>query len=236
MMIENVFPTVEFEIKTPLLTIPVTDTVITTWIIIVILAILSFAISRRLSISDPSKMQLFAEKIVMAIKETLEGSANISAWTLVPFIGTIWIYVGFMNLISLIPYFHNPTRDLSTTAALSVIAFFSIHYYGIKFNGFKRYIKKYIEPSVFLLPFNLFADISRIFAMAIRLFGNMLSWEMILAILLALVGFLVPVPMILLSIVGDILHAFLFGLLTYIFIISGIQAEKLESTKEKKNG
>jgi len=236
MMIENVFPIVKFEIKTAVVTIPVTDTVVTTWIIIVILAILSFAISRRLSISNPSKMQLLAEKIVMAIKETLENSSNISAWTLVPFIGTIWIYVGFMNLISLIPYFHNPTRDLSTTAALSVIAFFSIHYYGIKFNGFKRYIKRYIEPSVFLLPFNLFADISRIFAMAIRLFGNMLSWEMIIAILIALVGFLVPVPMILLSIVGDVLHAFLFGLLTYIFIISGIRVEKLESTKEEKNG
>ncbi len=236
MMIENVFPIVKFEIKTAVVTIPVTDTVVTTWIIIVILAILSFVINRRLSISDPSKMQLLAEKIVMAIKETLENSSNISAWTLVPFIGTIWIYVGFMNLISLIPYFHNPTRDLSTTAALSVIAFFSIHYYGIKFNGFKRYIKRYIEPSVFLLPFNLFADISRIFAMAIRLFGNMLSWEMIIAILIALVGFLVPVPMILLSIVGDVLHAFLFGLLTYIFIISGIRVEKLESTKEKKNG
>ena len=235
-MIENVFPTVVFEIKTALLTIPVTDTVVTTWIIILILAILSFVTSRRLSISNPSKMQLFAEKIVMAIKQTLEGSANISAWTLVPLIGTIWIYVGFMNLISLIPYFHNPTRDLSTTAALSVIAFFSIHYYGIKFNGFKGYIKRYIEPSVFLLPFNLFADISRIFAMAIRLFGNMLSWEMIVAILIALVGFLVPVPMILLSIVGDVLHAFLFGLLTYIFIIGGIRAEKLESTKEEKNG
>ena len=235
-MIENVFPIVKFEIKTAVVTIPVTDTVVTTWIIIVILAILSFAISRRLSISNPSKMQLLAEKIVMAIKETLENSSNISAWTLVPFIGTIWIYVGFMNLISLIPYFHNPTRDLSTTAALSVIAFFSIHYYGIKFNGFKRYIKRYIEPSVFLLPFNLFADISRIFAMAIRLFGNMLSWEMIIAILIALVGFLVPVPMILLSIVGDVLHAFLFGLLTYIFIISGIRVEKLESTKEEKNG
>ncbi len=236
MMIENVFPTVKFEIKTSVLTIPVTDTVITAWIIIVILAILSFVISRRLSILNPSKMQVFAEKIVIAIKETLEGSSSIPAWTLVPFIGTIWIYVGFMNLISLIPYFHNPTRDLSTTAALSVIAFFSIHYYGIKFNGFKGYIKRYIEPSVFLLPFNLFADISRIFAMAIRLFGNMLSWEMIIAILIALVGFLVPVPMILLSIVGDVLHAFLFGLLTYIFIISGIRVEKLESTKEKKNG
>ncbi len=235
-MIENVFPTVKFEIKTSVLTIPVTDTVITAWIIIVILAILSFVISRRLSILNPSKLQIFAEKIVIAIKETLEGSSSIPAWTLVPFIGTIWIYVGFMNLISLIPYLHNPTRDLSTTAALSVIAFFSIHYYGIKFSGFRGYLKKYIEPSIFLLPFNLFTDISRIFAMAIRLFGNMLSWEMIVAILIALVGFLVPVPMMLFSIVGDVLHAFLFGLLTYIFIIGGIQAEESKSTKEKKNG
>jgi len=235
-MIENVFPTVKFEIKTSVLTIPVTDTVITAWIIIVILAILSFVISRRLSILNPSKLQIFAEKIVIAIKETLEGSSSIPAWTLVPFIGTIWIYVGFMNLISLIPYLHNPTRDLSTTAALSVIAFFSIHYYGIKFSGFRGYLKKYIEPSIFLIPFNLFTDISRIFAMAIRLFGNMLSWEMIVAILIALVGFLVPVPMMLFSIVGDVLHAFLFGLLTYIFIIGGIQAEEFKSTKEKKNG
>ena len=235
-MIENVFPTVKFEIKTSVLTIPVTDTVITAWIIIVILAILSFVISRRLSILNPSKLQIFAEKIVIAIKETLEGSSSIPAWTLVPFIGTIWIYVGFMNLISLIPYLHNPTRDLSTTAALSVIAFFSIHYYGIKLSGFRGYLKKYIEPSIFLLPFNLFTDISRIFAMAIRLFGNMLSWEMIVAILIALVGFLVPVPMMLFSIVGDVLHAFLFGLLTYIFIIGGIQAEEFKSTKEKKNG
>jgi len=226
-MIENVFPEVLFELKVATLIIPVTDTVVTSWLIIAVLALISYIISRKLSISNPSKLQLIAEKIVIAIKETLESSATIPAWTLVPLIGTIWIYIGFMNLISIIPYFHNPTRDLSTTAALSLIAFFSIHYYGIKYSGFREYIKRYIEPSVLLLPFNLFADVSRIFAMAIRLFGNMLSWEMIVAILIALVGFLVPVPMMLLSIVGDILHAFLFGLLTYVFIIAGIQAEKL---------
>ena len=229
-MIENVFPEVLFELNVATLVIPVTDTVVTSWLIIAVLALISYTISRRLSISNPSKLQLFAEKIVIVIKETLESSATIPAWTLVPLIGTIWIYIGFMNLISIIPYFHNPTRDLSTTAALSLIAFFSIHYYGIRYNGFRGYLKRYIEPSVLLLPFNLFADVSRILAMAIRLFGNMLSWEMIVAILIALVGFLVPVPMMLLSIVGDVLHAFLFGLLTYIFIIGGIQAEKLEST------
>jgi F-type H+-transporting ATPase subunit a len=235
-MIENIFPEIVSEFKIASLVIPITDTVVTTWVIIVMLTVISYLTTRRLSISHPPKIQIFAERIVIAIEQTLENSVNISAWILVPFIGTIWIYVGFMNLISLIPYFHNPTRDLSTTAALSVIVFFSIHYYGIKFSGFSGYLKKYIEPSIFLLPFNLFADISRIFAMAIRLFGNMLSWEMIVAILIALVGFLVPVPMILLSIVGDVLHAFLFGLLTYIFIIAGIQVEELKSIKEKKNG
>lgn len=235
-MIENIFPDIVSEFKIASLVIPITDSVVTTWVIIVLLAVISYLTTRRLSISHPPKIQIFAERIAIAIEQTLENSVNISAWILVPFIGTIWIYVGFMNLISIIPYFHNPTRDLSTTAALSVIVFFSIHYYGIKFSGFGGYLKKYIEPSIFLLPFNLFADISRIFAMAIRLFGNMLSWEMIVAILIALVGFLVPVPMILLSIVGDVLHAFLFGLLAYIFIIAGIQVEELKSTKEKKNG
>jgi F-type H+-transporting ATPase subunit a len=235
-MVENVFPEIVSELNIASLVIPITDTVVTTWIIILILMVISYFTTRRLSISEPSKIQIFAERIVIAIEQTLKSSVHIPAWVLVPFIGTLWIYVGIMNLISLIPYFHNPTRDLSTTAALSVIVFFSIHYYGIKFSGFRGYLKKYIEPSVFLLPFNLFADISRIFAMAIRLFGNMLSWEMIVAILIALVGFLVPVPMMLLSIVGDVLHAFLFGLLAYIFIIGGIQAEELKSTKEKING
>ena len=235
-MVENVFPEIVSELNIASLVIPITDTVVTTWIIILILMVISYFTTRRLSISEPSKRQILGERIVIAIQQTLKSSVHIPAWVLVPFIGTIWIYVGIMNLISLIPYFHNPTRDLSTTAALSVIVFFSIHYYGIKFSGFRGYLKKYIEPSVFLLPFNLFADISRIFAMAIRLFGNMLSWEMIVAILIALVGFLVPVPMMLLSIVGDVLHAFLFGLLAYIFIIGGIQAEELKSTKEKKNG
>ena len=128
-MIENIFPEIVFELKLGVINILVTDTVVTSWVIIAVLTLISYFISKGLSISNPSKIQLFAEKIVVAIEDTLKSSTNISAWTLVPFIGTIWIYVGFMNLISIIPYFHNPTRDLSTTAALSVIAFFSIHYY-----------------------------------------------------------------------------------------------------------
>ena len=235
-MVNQVFPEAVATFEIMGLEVVITDSVATTWIIMIILALLSFLITKNLSVSSPSKMQLLAERVVVAIKNTLGTSLKIPAWALVPFIGTIWIFVGFMNLISLIPYFHNPTRDLSTTAALASIAFFSIHYYGIRFGGLQNYLKRYIEPSVFLLPFNLFGDLSRIFAMAIRLFGNMLSWELIIAILIVLAGFLVPVPMMLLSIVGDLLHAYLFGLLTYIFIIGGIQVEQIELSQEKKYG
>jgi F-type H+-transporting ATPase subunit a len=235
-MIGQVFPQAVWTFQIMGAAVVITDTVVTTWAIILFLALLSFALTRNLSVLQPSKTQLFAERVVIAIKNTLVTSVKIPVWTLVPFIGTLWIFIGVMNLVSLIPHLHNPTRDLSTTAALATIAFFSIHYYGIRFGGLKNYLKRYIEPSVFLLPFNLFGDVSRIFAMAIRLFGNMLSWELIIAILIVLAGFLVPVPIILLSIVGDLLHAFLFGLLTYIFIIGGMQAEEITSTQENNHG
>lgn len=235
-MKNNVFPQTVWEAEVMGFDIMLTDTVVTTWIVMLFLALFSYLISRRLTVSQPTRLQLFAERIVVAIKETLENSAVIPVWSLVPFIGTLWIFIGVMNLVSLIPYFHNPTRDLSTTAALSVIVFFSIHYYGIRFGGLKNYLKRYVEPSVFLLPFNIFSDFSRIFAMAIRLFGNMLSWEMIIAILIVLAGFLVPVPMMMLSIVGDLLHAYLFGLLSYIFIVGGLKAEESTSSQEKKHG
>jgi F-type H+-transporting ATPase subunit a len=235
-MVNQVFPEIVWRFELMGLDIVITDTVVTSWVIILFLGLLSYALTRNLSVLHPTKRQLFAERIVVAIKNSLETSLRIPAWVLVPFIGTLWIYIGVMNLVSVIPYFHNPTRDLGTTAALAAVAFFSIHYYGIRFGGLRNYLRRYIEPSVFLLPFNLFGDVSRIFAMAIRLFGNMLSWELIIAILIALAGLLVPVPIMLLSIVGDLLHAYLFGLLTYIFIVGGIQAEHIESSQENRYG
>lgn len=230
-MTGQVFPEAVWTFQAAGLDVVITDTVVTTWGVMFFLALCSFVITLRLSVLNPSKTQLLAERIVLAIKNSVDSTGAIPSWTLVPLIGTMWIFIGVMNLVSLVPYFHNPTRDLSTTAALAAIAFCSIHYYGIRFAGVRRYLKRYVSPSFLLLPFNLFSDFSRIFAMAIRLFGNMLSWELILAILIALAGFLVPVPIMLLSIVGDLLHAYLFGLLTYIFIVGGLAAENITTEK-----
>ncbi len=226
-MIEQtiVIPATVFKIEIAGITILVTDTVITSWGVIIFIAIISFLLTRKLSILHPSKIQIIAESIVISIYKAIESVFKKNPWSLVPFIGTIWIFVGFLNLVGVIPFFHNPTRDLSITASLAVIVFFAIHYYGIKYSGLKNYLKKYVKPVFILLPLNIFGDISRIFAMAIRLFGNMLSWELIVAILVLLAGFIVPVPMILLSIVGDIIQAYLFGMLSFIFIMGGIEVE-----------
>jgi F-type H+-transporting ATPase subunit a len=230
-MTGQVFPEAVWTFRAAGIDIVITDTVVTTWGVMLFLAVVSFLVTRRLSVLSPTKTQLLAERIVLAIRNSVESSDAIPPWTLVPLIGTLWIFIGVMNLVSIVPYFHNPTRDLGTTAALAAIAFCSIHYYGIRFAGVRRYLKRYVSPSFLLLPFNLFSDFSRIFAMAIRLFGNMLSWELIIAILIALAGFLVPVPIMLLSIVGDLLHAYLFGLLTYIFIVGGLAAENITTEK-----
>jgi len=226
-MIEKsiVSPQIAFKIELLGYSIPVSDAVVTSWGIIIFIWIISYIFTRKLSITNPSKLQIFAEAIVMATYNTIKSAFKKDPWGLVPFIGSIWIYVGFLNLVDMIPYLHNPTRDLSVTAALATVVFFSIHYYGIKYSGLKNYLKKYIEPIFILLPLNIFGDFSRIFAMAIRLFGNMLSWELIVAILALLAGFLVPVPMIILSLVGDVIQAYLFGMLAFIFIIGGITAE-----------
>ncbi len=231
----QVFPHVIVSMELLGITVRITDTVVTSWGIILLLALFSWLLSRRLSLWEPSRLQLLAERVMVAVERSVEGAVAIPARTLAPLIGTLWIYIGVMNLVSVVPYLHNPTRDLSTTAALALIAFFAIHYFGIRYAGLRRYLRHYVQPSALLLPFNLFSDLSRIFAMAIRLFGNMLSWELIIAILIALAGFLVPVPIMLLSIVGDLLHAYLFGLLTYIFIIGGLQAEQT-SLQEPHHG
>ncbi len=203
--------------------VQITEALITSWAVIVVISILSMILTRRLSLWQPGKMQIILESIVEAIAETIEKTLNANPWPFVPLIGGLWIYIGFMNLVNLLPGLHNPTRDLATTTALAFVSFMSVHYYGIKYHGLIRYLKHYLEPVFILAPFNLFGELSRSAAMAVRLFGNMLSWEMMVAILLVLAGFLVPVPIIILSIVGDLIQAYLFGALTLVFIAGSIQ-------------
>jgi F-type H+-transporting ATPase subunit a len=205
----------------------ITDSVITTWIVMALLAALGYTASKRLRLYPP-KWQVLLETAIEGINSAIEEVLERDPWPFLPIIGTLWILIAMSNLLGLIPGLMSPTRDLSTTAALAVISFLAVHYYGIKYNGFLKYIKHYMEPIWVLFPFHVLSEVSRTVALMLRLFGNVLSGEMIAGVLLLVAGFLVPVPFALLEVVVAILQAYIFGMLTLIFIAAGIKAVEAE--------
>lgn len=140
-----------------------------------------------------------------------------------PFVGTLWIFVVISNLLGLIPGLSSPTGDLSVTAALAVVVFVAVHVYGVRASGWKAYLRHYLAPNPILLPFTVISEITRTLALAIRLFGNMMSLEMAALLVLLVAGFLVPVPLLLLHVVEALVQAYIFGMLALIYIGSALE-------------
>jgi F-type H+-transporting ATPase subunit a len=202
----------------------ITDTVITTWVVMAVISVISFLATRRLSIK-PSVFQEITEAVFESVEKTVMEVLPVEPWAAVPVLGTIWILIGFSNLIGLLPGLSTPTADLNTTFAFAVLSYSMTHVFGIKTRGIKGYLSHYKEPTWLLLPITLMAEVTRTIALAVRLFGNMLSGEMIAAILIGVVGFLAPIPFDLLHIVIGIIQAYIFGILTLVFIAIGISPE-----------
>jgi F-type H+-transporting ATPase subunit a len=202
----------------------ISDTVITTWVVMAVISAISFLATRRLSIK-PSALQEIIEAAFEAIEKTVEEVLPVEPCAAVPVLGTIWILIGCSNLIGLLPGLKTPTADLNTTFAFAVISYSMTHVFGIKTRGIKGYLSHYKEPTWLLLPIHLMAEVTRTIALAVRLFGNMLSGEMIAAILIGVVGFLAPIPFDLLHIVIGLIQAYIFGVLTLVFIAVGISQE-----------
>jgi F-type H+-transporting ATPase subunit a len=152
-----------------------------------------------------------------------------------PFVATLWVFIVTANLVGVIPGVHGPTGDLSLTAALAILVFLSVHWYGIRIHGFKTYLRHYLEPNPILLPFHVVSEISRTVALAVRLFGNIFSLEMAALLVLLVAGFLVPVPVLALHIVEALVQAYIFGMLALIYIAGGIQSLEPKATDEKES-
>jgi F-type H+-transporting ATPase subunit a len=201
----------------------VTNTVITTWCILLGFAMTGFLVARRLR-PEGRRWQTALEGIVAAIEtaiaEVIPGAA---ARRVLPFVATLWIFVLTANLAGLIPGAHAPTRDLSATAALAALVFVSTHWFGIRAKGWRGYLRHYVEPSVILLPFHVVSELTRTLALAIRLFGNMMSLEMAALLVLLIAGFLVPVPLLMLHVVEAVVQAYIFGILALIYIAGALE-------------
>jgi F-type H+-transporting ATPase subunit a len=211
-----------------------TSTVLTTWLVMAIIVSIVWLVTRSLQMS-PSRLQSMVEAIVSIIEDSIRDVAPQHVQQIMPFIGTLWVFLVFANLIGLIPGLHSPTRDLSATAAMALLVFLSVHWYGIRLQGLKNYLLHYLKPSPILLPFNLISEVTRTIALAVRLFGNMMSMEMIAMLMLLVAGFLVPVPILMLHIIEALVQAYIFGMLALIYVASSLQSQQLRQQKQGEN-
>jgi F-type H+-transporting ATPase subunit a len=160
------------------------------------------------------------QTIHAAVGEVLPSRAD----TVFPFVATLWLFIGVANLSSLVPGVHAPTGDISATTALALLVFVSVHWFGIRIEGLRRYLRHYLSPSPILLPFHIIGEITRTLALAVRLFGNMMSLEMAALLVLLVAGLFAPIPLLMLHIVEALVQAYIFGMLALIYIAGAIQS------------
>jgi F-type H+-transporting ATPase subunit a len=197
-----------------------------------IIGVLAWLVTRRLRM-EPDPRQAALEGLVSAIEEAVLAVAPEHAREIMPFVGSLWVFLLVANLSGLIPGVHAPTGDLSATAALAFLVFLSAHWFGIRIQGLRSYLRHYLTPSPILLPFTIISEITRTVALAVRLFGNIMSLEMAALLILLVAGFLAPVPILMLHIVEALVQAYIFGMLALIYVAGGIQSQQLRQQKRE---
>ncbi|MCP9468930.1 MAG: F0F1 ATP synthase subunit A [Nitrospira sp.] len=210
-----------------------TETVTMTWLIMAALVGFAWFLSRRLN-QEPGLLQVAVEGIIGAIDRTVRSVIPVHADRVFPLIATLWIFLAVANLAGIVPGLHSPTADLSATAALAMLVFLSVPWFGVRIEGLKGYLRHYLRPTPVMLPFHLISEFTRTVALAMRLFGNVMSLEMALVLVLVVAGFLVPIPLLALHIIEGLLQAFIFGMLALIYIGSAIQTQEHRRQSQQK--
>lgn len=211
-------------------------TIVFTWAVMFVLVVGAWLVTRKLTIGlQRARWQNLLEIVVIAISAQIEEIGLRSAETYLPFVGTLFLFVATMAIGTIIPGFEPPTGSLSTTTALAMCVFVSVPYFGIKQQGVGGYLSSYVKPTFIMLPFNVISEFSRTLALAIRLFGNMMSGAIILAILLTIAPFFFPVFMTLLGLLTGMVQAYIFSILAAVYIAAATQARKPKELNSEAN-
>ena len=201
-------------------------TIVYTWLLMVLLVTGSWLITHRLTVEPPlPRWQNLAEVLITLIQDQIRDIVGRQVAPYLPFIGTLFLFISVSNLLGVVPGYHPPTGSLSTTAALATCVFFAVPLYGIAQQGLRRYMQHYLQPSVLMLPFHIMGELSRTLALAIRLFGNVMSGSTVVAILLSIVPLFVPVIMQLFELLIGQIQAYIFAVLATVYIASAVQAQ-----------
>lgn len=194
-------------------------TIVTTWALMLMLTAGSHLITRRLT-SDvrPSRWQTALEILVAGIEGQVKEVGLAAPGRYLPFIGTLFLFIATANLLTIVPGYEPPTASLSTTTALALCVFVAVPLFGVGQLGWRGYLRTYARPTPLMLPFNLISELSRTLALAVRLFGNMMSGSMIIAILLTIAPFIFPVVMSALGLLTGMVQAYIFSILATVYI------------------
>jgi F-type H+-transporting ATPase subunit a len=204
--------------------VPIRDTVVATWAMMVLLLVAAAVINRR----KPTALEM----LVDFLNDLISGIIGRTAMPYLALLGSLAIFIAAANVIGIVPFLISPTRDLNTPLALSLVVFFSVHYFGIRSKGVVRYIKEMASP-IYLFPLELVSQFSRTISLTLRLFGNIFSAELMLVIVFALVPLFLPLPLAGLGIFTGLLQAYIFTTLAAVYIGAGMETVIPESGKEK---
>lgn len=207
-------------------------TIVYTWVVMAVIFLISWLATRNIKVDTPiSRWQNILETIVQTMRGQIEDIFQQTPDIYLPFLGTLFLFISISNLLDFIPGYSAPTGSLSTTTALAVCVFFAVPVFGIIKRGVGSYLKNYIEPSPMMLPFNIIGEFSRTLALAVRLFGNIMSGSMIVAILLSIAPLFVPVVMQAMGILIGQIQAYIFAVLAAVYIASATRVHEAEEKK-----
>jgi len=208
--------------------ITINATLLYTWVVMALLVVGSYLVTRRLSPRRQiSRWQNLLEIVVSRMRTEIRELSRRDPDPYLPFVGTLFLFIVVANVLDVVPWFQAPTASLSTAAALAICVFVAVPVYGILEQGVVSYLKRYVQPSPFMMPFHLIGEASRTLALAVRLFGNMMSSSKVVAVLLAVIPFFFPVVMQALGLLIGLIQAYIFAVLAMVYIASGLRQQPL---------
>ncbi len=212
----------------------INGTIVFTWKLMFVLAAGSKLVTRKLSTDlERSPWQNLLEIVVTGIEKQIADVGLRTPRKYIGFLGSLFLFIALASLCTIIPGFEPPTGSLSTTAALALCVFVAVPFFGIEEQGLGGYLKSYAEPTVIMLPFNIISELSRTLALAVRLFGNMMSGTMIIAILLTITPFVFPVAMSALGLLTGMVQAYIFSILAAVYIAAATRGRKPKTASNR---
>jgi F-type H+-transporting ATPase subunit a len=213
--------------------VPITEPVAVTWGLIAALALGAFLTSRALKLA-PSRTQAVLEAVVGALEAQIRDTMRVAPAPYLPLLGTIFVFIFVANWSSLVPGVDPPTAHIETDAALALIVFLAVIYFGVRARGVAGYLKTFAEPTFVMIPLNIIETFTRIFSLIVRLFGNIMSGVFIVGIILSLAGLLVPIPLMALDLLIGAIQAYIFTVLAMVFIGAAVSDGRTDDSRKGK--